>query len=80
MALTLGLAWIGGAVIDRGFPGAVESLPPRLAVVPGIYGIRIGAAARRQGLALVLTARRHALLSALAVSAAAAFAVNAMVR
>jgi hypothetical protein len=79
-ALMLAIAWMGGAVIDRGFPGAVESLPPRLAVAPGIYGIRIGAAARRQGLALALTVRRHAILSALAVSAAAAFAVNAMVR
>jgi hypothetical protein len=80
LALMLAIAWMGGAVIDRGFPGAVESLPPRLAVVPGIYGIRIGAAARRQGLALALTARRHTLLGALAVSAAAAIAVNAMVR
>jgi hypothetical protein len=80
LALMLAIAWMGGAVIDRGFPGAVESLPPRQAVVPGIYGIRIGAAARRQGLALALTARRHTLLGALAVSAAAAIAVNAMVR
>jgi hypothetical protein len=80
LVMLLGLGLMRANVLDRGFPGAVELLPPRLVVAPGIYGIRFGASARRQGLAVAKTARRHAFLSALAVSAAAAFAANAMLR
>jgi hypothetical protein len=80
LVLAGAISWMRGTAIDQGFPGAVESLPPRLAVAPGIYGIRFGAAARRQGPALASMARRHAFLSGLVVSTAAAVAANAMVR
>jgi hypothetical protein len=79
-ALALGIGWARPEILSSGFPGAAASLPPRLAVAPGIYGIRCGAIARRQGLALASVARRHAVISGLAVSAAAAVAVNSLVR
>ena len=80
LVLVLAIGRMRGTAIDQGFPGAVESLPPRLAVAPGIYGIRFASAARRRGLTLAAIARRHAFLSGLVVSAAAAVAANAMVR
>jgi hypothetical protein len=60
-ALALGL-WAPRDVAD-GWPGAREALPPRLAVAPGVYAIRLSALGRRRIDRGLAAARLHPVIT-----------------
>ena len=61
-------------------PGARQMLPPRLAVAPGIYAIRIGALGRRRLASALASARLHPVITALVVWTGAVAAASQILR
>ncbi len=76
----VGLAAQRRVALADGFPGATFSLPPRLAVAPGIYGVRFGAASRRQGGRIAGLVRRHPLVAGILAWGVAAFTAATLLR
>ncbi len=76
----IGLAAQRRFPLSEGFPGARFSLPPRLAVAPGIYGIRFGGAGRRQGGRIADLVRRHLLVAGILAWGGAAVAAATLLR
>jgi hypothetical protein len=65
---------------DAGLPGALDSLPPRLAVAPGIIGIRLTAFARRRIEAVLTNARLHPVVTGAILWTAAIAGLNVILR
>ena len=77
-ALLVGLrAQLG---VADGLPGARQVLPPRLAVAPGIYAIRVGELGRRRLGAGLVAGRRHPLITGAILWTAAVVATSSILR
>jgi hypothetical protein len=66
--------------LSAGLPGALETLPPRFAVVPGVTGIRIAGLVRSRLEAAVQLGRRHPVVSGVILWTAAVAGTNAILR
>lgn len=66
--------------LAAGLPGALESLPPRLAVAPGISGIRLAGFAGRRFDAVLNLARSHPVITSAILWTGAIAATNAVLR
>jgi hypothetical protein len=80
----LAVAVVGGAQtridLAAGLPGTMESLPARVAVVPGIYGIRLAGFSRRRLDGVLNTARVHPVVTGAILWIAAIAVTNAILR
>ncbi len=76
----IGLSWQRRVPLEEGFPGARFSLPPRLAVAPGIYGIRFGALCRRGGERTAALVRSHVLIAGILAWGGTAVAAATLLR
>jgi hypothetical protein len=77
---SIGLAWQRRVPMEKGFPGAKFTLPPRLAVAPGIYGIRFGALCCRGGARSIALVRSHVVVAGIVAWGGAAVAAARLLR
>lgn len=66
--------------LGPGLPGGLESLPPRFAVAPGVFAIRLAGVGRRRLDALLGSARRHPVIIGAILWAGAVASANAILR